>query len=42
MPTVKFLLSFKKLAAYEADGIVIIIHMVQVKDLSAQDLKGLI
>lgn len=40
--TVKFLLSFKRLAAYEADRIGIIIHTLQVKELSVQELKCLI
>ena len=38
--TIKFLFSFKRLGAYEADGIVI--HMLQVKELSAQELKDII
>lgn len=42
MLTVKFLLSFLRLAAYEALRIGITIHMLQVKELSAQELKGLI
>lgn len=40
MSTVKFVFSFKRLAACEADGIGIIIHTLPVKELNISRIKG--